>query len=204
GDLLHDDGGRDEGAELIDAEIVRARQHGLETLRQPDAQSRRRPRRGAVDPPLGVGGRPYRGYIPAPMFHAFRPGPVERTAPHRARGGGLRAAGTTRRWFPWAAAGMLVLASAACSEEVPKPATCGPPGPAFDVRILAPQPRLPSDLTVTALYGAGEETYRLSSPGGRSEVLFCSPQTPHPEPAGAVPPAEGGGTGVDENEPEQL
>src|SRR5690606_21584461 len=120
------------------------------------------------------------------MFPAFRPGlPVALTAVHRARGGRLLTAGAlqARSWSRWAALGMLAVGGAACSDQAPQPATCGPPGPAFDVRVQVPDSHLPADLTVTALYGAGEETYRVSSSAGRSEVLFCSPQPQRPEPA---------------------
>lgn len=103
---------------------------------------------------------------------------------------------------------MLAVGGAACSDQAPQPSTCGPPGPAFDVSVQVPDSHLPADLTVTALYGAGEETYRLSSPAGRSEVLFCSPQSQRAEPggdaAGAAPNAEGGSSGVGENDDELL
>lgn len=70
------------------------------------------------------------------------------------------------------------LVSSGCSDPTSEPKSCGTSEPAFSIRVSGPEPRLPSDLSVTAIYGAGSETYRLGSPDPRSEVLFCSVSPP--------------------------
>lgn len=142
------------------------------------------------------------------MFLAFRPRPtvfltVSPPSPGSPRSKGRTDAGRLARWpgswQRWAGIGLLAGASVGCSDDGPQPAQCGPPGPSFAISVHAPEPRLPDDLTVTALYGAGEETYHLSSAAQHSEVLFCSPQQRRHDPgggsSGAPGQAQGGSSG---------
>ncbi|NLE86764.1 MAG: hypothetical protein GX607_10230 [Myxococcales bacterium] len=65
-----------------------------------------------------------------------------------------------------------------CGDPDDEPPSCGVSEPAFTIHVSAAEPQLPEDLAVTAVYGAGTETYRLGSSEGRSEVLFCSRSAP--------------------------
>ncbi len=77
------------------------------------------------------------------------------------------------------------LSASGCGDPLDDRPSCGPSEPAFTIYVSAAAPQLPADLALTAVYGAGTETYRLGSPEPHSEVLFCTANAP----AGAGPSA---------------
>jgi hypothetical protein len=96
-------------------------------------------------------------------------------------------------------AGVFLAGLAGCGDPQPGPQRCGDPGPAFLVTVSSPEPSLPADLEVTAHYGAGEESYRLTGTVAPSEVLFCSTHAAGGASQGGS--GQGGGSGNPPSEP---
>jgi len=64
------------------------------------------------------------------------------------------------------------MALASCTSSTPDDPACGPPHPTFHLEIDAQPGSVPEDVTITLVYGGGEETFRVG--GNKSlKVLLC-------------------------------